>query len=202
MLDPANGLELKRVSLTTNVRITSGYPNYESLDGQQFQPAKKAITYQTNIVVGNYHYFLSHKAGFIGRIHLNTDAVEYLQVPLQVVRSTHNKEIKILHQKTLPNDMKNADGFLATQDKRNAGSGWGHVSAASPTVVGQYMYIPTMVGTVYVLKWNSEKLDAGSLVSISDLGPAGKTWTLSSLAHSQGQLYARTLRELICIESE
>ena len=64
------------------------------------------------------------------------------------------------------------------------------------------MYIPTMVGIVYVLKWNSEKLDAKSLVSISDLGPAGKTWTLSSLAHSQGQLYARTLKELICIESE
>ena len=202
VLDPANGLELKRVSLTDNVRITSGYPNYESLAGQPFQPAKKAITYQTNIVVGNYHYFLSHKAGFIGRINLNTDVVEYLQVPLQVVRNINNKETQILHKKTIPNDMKNADGFLATQDKRNAGSGWGHVSAASPTVVGQYMYLPTMVGTVYVLKWNLEKLDAQSLVSISDLGPAGKTWTLSSLAHSQGRLYARTLKELICIETE
>ena len=120
MLDPANGLELKRVSLTTNVRITSGYPNYESLDGQRFQPAKKAITYQTNIVVGNYHYFLSHKAGFIGRIHLKTDAVEYLEVPLQIVRSIHNKEIKILHQKTLPNDMKNVMAFspLKTNEMR------------------------------------------------------------------------------------
>ena len=168
---------------------------------QPFPPAKKALTYQTNIVVGNYHYFLSHKAGFIGRINLNTDVVEYLQVPLQVVRNINNKETQILHQKTIPNDMKNADGFLATQDKRNAGSGWGHVSAASPTVVGQYMYLPTMVGTVYVLKWNLEKLDAQSLVSISDLGLAGKTWTLSSLAHSKGRLYARTLKELICISN-
>ena len=98
--------------------------------------------------------------------------------------------------------MKNADGFLATQDKRNAGSGWGHVSAASPTVVGQYMYLPTMVGTVYVLDWNRSKLDGQTLVSISDLGPAGKTWTLSSLAYSKNRLYARTLKELICIEAE
>ena len=30
-------------------------------------------------------------------------------------------------------------------------NGWGHVSAASPTVIGDKIYMPTMVGTVYVL---------------------------------------------------
>ena len=202
VLDPENGDEINRVSLTNNVRITAGYPDYETKTGQQFQPAKKAITYQTNLVVGNYHYFLSHQAGFIGRINLKTEVVEYLQVPLQIVRNKVTHESQILQNTTIPNDMKNADGFRATQDKRNAGSGWGHVSAASPTVVGQHIYLPTMVGTVYVLKWNSPKLDKQALVSISDLGPAGQTWTLSSLAHSKGRLYARTLKELICIEAE
>ena len=52
----------------------------------------------------------------------------------------------------LKNNMKNADGFVATQDKRNAGSGWGHVFAASPTVVGKNIYMPAMLGMVYVLK--------------------------------------------------
>ena len=201
-LNPDSGKEISRVSLIKDVSISSGYPEFKTQIGQQFQPAKKAITYQTNIVVGDYHYFLSHKAGYIGRVNLLTHAIEYLQVPLQVVRNTKNKEVEILHDKTITNDMKNADGFLVTQDKRNAGSGWGHVSAASPTVVGQHMYLPTMVGTVYVLDWNRSKLDGQTLVSISDLGPAGKTWTLSSLAYSKNRLYARTLKELICIEAE
>ncbi len=61
------------------------------------------------------------------------------------------------------------------------------------------MYIPTMTGTVYVIKWESETLDQSALVSVSDLGHAGATWSLSSLSYSQGLLYARTLKELICL---
>ena len=94
--------------------------------------------------------------------------------------------------------MKNAHGFLATQDRRNAGNGWGHVSAASPIVVGENIYMPTMLGMVYVLKWNAKTLDEKTLVSISDLGTAGQTWSLASLSFSDGRLYARTLKELIC----
>ena len=56
-----------------------------------------------------------------------------------------------------------------------------------------------MIGMVYVLKWNAETLDENALVSISDLGPAGETWSLSSLSFSGGRLYARTLKELICL---
>ena len=64
---------------------------------------------------------------------------------------------------------------------------------------GAYLYAPTMLGMVYVQRWNAETLDKSALVSLSDLGPAGKTWSLSSLAYSDGRLYARTLKELICI---
>ena len=44
-------------------------------------------------------------------------------------------------------------------------------------------------------------LDENALVSISDLGPAGKTWSLSSLSFSNGRIYARTMKELICLDS-
>ena len=97
--------------------------------------------------------------------------------------------------------MRNAKGFLATRDKRNAGNGWGHCSAASPIVIGDYLYMPTMIGMVYIVKWNSPVLDEKALVSIGDLGPAGKTWSLSSLSYSDGKIYARTMKELICIDS-
>ena len=98
--------------------------------------------------------------------------------------------------------MKNADGHRVTQDRRNAGDGWGHVSAASPIVVGDYLYMPTMLGIVYVLRWQAPVLDENALVAVADLGPLGETWTLSSLSYSEGNLYARTLKHLICIGSD
>ena len=96
--------------------------------------------------------------------------------------------------------MKTANGFMATQDKRNAGNGWGHVTAAPPIVVSNYIYWPTMVGMVYVIDSTSKNLDASSIAGLSDLGLAGQTWSLSSLSFSDGKLYARTLKELICFE--
>lgn len=133
----------------------------------------------------------------IGRVNLKDGKVEYLEVPAQVVRQKEKSEAK-LWGKTIPNDMKNADGFKATMDKRNAGSGWGHVSSAPPIVVGDRIYFPTMVGIVYVLNWNAPVLDENALISVSDVGKAGETWTLSGLAYANGALYARTMKELIC----
>lgn len=171
---------------------------YVTKADQELPASKKPITYQTNLLVGDYHYFRSFGGFYIGRVNVKTGEVEYLEVPVQV-RRTKNTEDKVSWEKALPNDMRNARGFLATQDKRNAGNGWGHCSAASPTVIGEYLYMPTMIGMVYVLKWNAPSLNEEALVSISDLGPAGKTWSLSSLSYHDGRIYARTMKELICI---
>ena len=62
--------------------------------------------------------------------------------------------------------------------------------------------MPIMSGMVYVLKWNDEKLTESSLVAINDLGPINKTWTRSSLSFANGKIYARTIKELICIGSK
>ena len=161
---------------------------------------KKGFTYHTNCLVGDYHYFRAHGQYLIGRVSLKTNQVQYLQVPVQVVRSVQQPE-QLLWDKALPNDAKNNDGFVVCQDKRAMKDGWGHVSAASPLVVGDYLYMPTMIGVVYVLKWNAAILDENALVSISDLGPAQQTWSLSSLSASDGRIYARTMKELICLQS-
>ena len=147
--------------------------------------------------MGDFHYFRTHNQYLLGRVNLLTAKVEYLQVPVQVLRTENGEER--LWDKAIQNDVKNVDGFVVCQDKRAMLSGWGHVSAASPIVVGDYLYMPTMVGTVYVIRWDAATLDESALVSIGDLGPAGKTWTLSSLASEDGKLYARTIKELICI---
>jgi hypothetical protein len=44
-------------------------------------------------------------------------------------------------------------------------------------------------------------LGENALVSISDFGPAGETWSMSSLSCRDGRIYARTMKELICIGS-
>ena len=189
----------KAVSIFEGVQVCRRVEGrYLTQTGQSLAAGKKPITYQTNLMVGDYHYFRSFKDFLIGRVHVKTGKVEYLQVPVQVVRRA-GKPDEVLWEKPLPNDMRNAKGFLATQDKRNAGSGWGHCSAASPTVIGKHIYFPTMVGMVYVLEWDAPVLDEKALVSISDLGPAGETWSLSSLAFCEGKIYARTMKELICI---
>ncbi len=188
-----------KVSVLEGVQICRQVDGkYQIEFGQKLKAFKKPFTYQTNLLVGDYHYFRSFSGFRIGRVNVKTGKVEYLEVPVQVVRGKKAQD-KLLWNKALPNDMRNAKGFLATNDKRNAGSGWGHCSAASPIVVGEKLYLPTMIGMVYVLKWNAPILDEKALVSTSDLGPAGKTWSLSSLSFSNGRIYARTMKELICI---
>jgi outer membrane protein assembly factor BamB len=198
-IEIGTGKRLSAVSLTEGVTVTRWKDGqYLTLENQSLPKARKPITYFTNVLVGDYHYFRSFSQFLIGRVNLRNGKVEYLQVPPQVVRNPGRPDEK-LWVKSLPNDMKNADGFRATQDKRNAGNGWGHVSSASPIVVGDFIYFPTMVGMVYVLEWNRAKLDEKALHSLSDLGLAGETWSLSSLAYADGLLYARTMKELICL---
>jgi len=198
-VDVATGKIVQRTSLADGVTITAQQDGkYVRQDNASVPRFRRPITKNTNVLAGGYHYFRADSPFLIGRVHLSTGKVEYLQVPVQVVRKPGEKE-KVLWTGALQNDMKNADGFVVSQDKRNAGNGWGHVSAASPTVIGDKMYIPTMIGMVYVLDWKAEKLDANALLSISDLGPATRTWSLSSLSYAEGCIYARTLKELICI---
>ena len=202
VLDIKTGKRKGAVSLTEDVticRLENG--KYVTREKQRMAKAKKAITYMTNLLIDDYHYFRSFSGFMIGRVNIRTNKVEYLQVPAQVIRKVGKPDVTNW-QKALPNDMKNANGFRATQDKRNAGNGWGHVSAASPIVVGEKIYFPTMTGMVYVLKWNAETLDEQALLSISDLGPAGETWSLSSLSYANGRIYARTMKELICIREK
>ncbi|MDA7614877.1 PQQ-like beta-propeller repeat protein [Akkermansiaceae bacterium] len=195
-IDLKTGKIRNKVSVLEGVQICRQVDGkYKIESGQKLKASKKPFTYQTNLLVGDYHYFRSFSGFRIGRVNVKTGKVEYLEVPVQVVQGKAN------WTKALPNDMRNAKGFLATNDKRNAGSGWGHCSAASPIVVGEHLYLPTMIGMVYVLKWNAPILDEKALVSISDLGPAGKTWSLSSLSFSNGRIYARTMKELICLDS-
>ena len=157
---------------------------------------KHPMTYQTNILVGKWHWFLAHGKPYVGRIQVETGKVEYLEVPAQLEVT---QKTSIRHWgKGLKNQPTNAAGF-AIGRKGHTGTGFGHISAGSPILVGKYLFFPVVTGTVYVIDSTVEQLNPKALVAVNDLGPARETWTLSSFSFSQGNLYMHTMREVICI---
>ena len=202
-IDLEKGELSKPHSLQEQASLTTFEGNaYETVSNTKVElQGKKPNTYHTEILVGDYYFFRTHKERFIARVKVSTGEVEYLQVPVQVTWGPDGT-LERSWDKAVENDVRNNDGFLVWQDKRAKGDGWGHVSSASPVVVGDHLYMPTLIGMGYVLDWNAERFDQSALVSICDLGPAGKTWSISSLSYSDGRIYARTMKELICIESE
>lgn len=159
-------------------------------------------TNQANIALGDWHWFLAHNMHYLGRVHIETGKVEYLELPAQLMPSPiSRKQDVLLWGKGNPNNRPlNSAGF-AVGDKGHSGTGWGHISAASPTAVGRYLFLPVVTGTVYVIDTQAEELSPEAIVAINDLGPGGETWTLASLTYAQGRLYAHTMKEIICIES-
>ena len=159
---------------------------------------KPEPTNQTQILVGKYLLFLTHEGHCIGRVDTKTGKTEFLQVPIQVLRKSGKSEIT-LWDNHIPSKGTNSRGMRTANDKRSERDGWGHVTAGSPIAVNQYVFFSTMIGMTYVIDSQARKFDASALVSINDLGPAGETWSLSSLSYSQGKIFHRGLRHVACI---
>ena len=189
----------------------------QSVDFTRFDPATKAWTTkkniavktgkrhantnQSNLVVGDWHYFLAHDVAALGRVHLVTGITEYLQLPVQKIAGASTSADQLIWDRAnaIPSDVENSRGIKLSSDKRAAGPGFGHVSAASPIAVNGLLYVPIMNGTVFVIDAAAERLDDSALVAVNDLGPSGATWSLASLTASEGRLFAHTLKEILCL---
>jgi acetyl esterase/lipase len=230
-VDTATGKITRRVSFVEDVTVKARIDAKFQTRKETVDIGKKtrAIIQQSNVLVGDYHYFRSYTKPWLGRIHVKTGAVEFLQLPVQIVREPEATDIYLWTAEDVPkpvkpavadpkpnrkrkpsglpitkwmyrpNDMKNSRGFVVMGDARSKGNGWGHHASAIPTAIGDYLYVPVMTGTVYVIDWKAKALDEKAIVAINDLGRAGESWTRSSISWSNGRLFARTIRELICI---
>lgn len=186
----------------------------------QVDMRKRSIIQMSNLLFDQYHFFRTYNDNYLGRLDVKTGKTQFIQLPTQIQRDQNGtlscwNASQILDEYPLKkkqkthlsntwliqrNQMENHQGFKVFGDDRSQFSGWGHHSSALPIVAGDYLYVPTMSGLVYILKWNNEDFDHSSLISISDLGPLGDSWTRSSLAIVDGKIYARTIKELICID--
>ena len=204
-VDAKTGKILKRVNFCNDVSVRKWNGNaYVDANERLGSRKNRAITQQSNLRVGDYHYFRAYRHPYLGRVHLKTGKVEYLQLPIQLVREAGQPDLKVWSRAKgfRSADMKNNNGFVVMGDRRSRTNTWGHHASPIMTVVGEHLYLPTLVGTVYCIKWNAARLDEKAIAGINDLGPAGPTWTRASLSYANGKLYARTIKQLICIGSD
>lgn len=186
----------------------------------------RSIIQQSNVLAGAYHYFRSYTEPWLGRVDSRTGLVEYLQLPVQMRPGISRQEDELLwgpedmdvkvvealmrgkkKQAELPitkwafkeNDMRDASGNVVMGDQRSMGNGWGHHASQLPTIIGEFLYVPTMAGTVYVIRWNSESLNEDAIVAINDLGAVGGAWNRASLSFANDSLFVHTIDGLICI---
>ena len=64
------------------------------------------------------------------------------------------------------------------------------------------LYIPTTIGTVYLVDTAVEEFDERAVLSVNDLRSFGETWTVSSFSYAGGRLDHRTMKEVICVGSQ
>ncbi|MEO1524227.1 MAG: PQQ-binding-like beta-propeller repeat protein [Planctomycetota bacterium] len=209
VLDTATGKTIRSTDVSRNADVTEPWKPHENATrriGVEVRVGRKMpCTNQTNIVVGDWHYFLAHDVIAIGRVHVVSGKTEYLRVPIAVIAGDDGRDSNrwIWEKRDAPVlDTKNSRGIDIALDKRAKKSGWGHVSAASPIRVNDYLFFPIMNGTVYVVDTRAKVLDETALVAINDLGRTGETWTLASFSYARGRLYMHTMKEVLCIEQQ
>jgi len=220
-VDVSSGKTSRKTSLVKNVSVRMKKGDRwitKAMDIEASPRSEKSD--QSNLLVGDYHYFRSYIHNYLGRINANTGKVEYLQLPVSMLRKpnkhdqfiwdesdlaskpekTFNVPTDISYWTFKTNKMVNTRGFQLLGDARSQGNGWGHFAAQIPTAIGPHLYVPIMNGMVYVIDWNAKVLNENALLSINDLGTLGEAWTRSNMTYSNGRIFAQTIREVICIQ--
>ena len=167
-----------------------------------------------NIVINGYHYFLTtvaHRRNnhppkgrggpshCIARVNIATGKVEYLEVPVTVIRKPGLKD-SLVYGVAVSTSTLNSKGQDIAAETRSATDGW-EIPAfwGSPTAINNNIYFTTTPGITYVINSKAPVLDEHALIAINDLGPSGETWSMNSISYDKGRIYHRTLKELICI---
>jgi len=221
VLNTKDGSEAKRISWIENVTVTS----YDEKSGtfqtrkkvnlaKEDPPIKVFPAWHANLLVYPYFYFQcfdfqgqrrNNKANFgprrsIARIHVETERVEYLELPFPEpkVEGAILKNTEYFY----PNQTVNSRSIQIAGDKRSQRNGWWWCFNGNTIAINQYLYFTFMCGRVQVLDGQAKNFDESALVSLNDLGKFGETWSVNTPSFSQGRLYHRTMKELICIGSK
>jgi hypothetical protein len=173
--------------------------------------------WHTNAVANGWHWFVcstnNRRNGYapkghsgppnsLGRVHAESGKVEYLQLPVCVDRKTGEAD-QFIYNRALKTKTVDNQGREIADEERSRTDGW-QVNAFFPTpiVLGEKLYITTMLGITYVIDTKAAVLDQKAIIAVNDLGPLGDTWSLSSPSYAKGMLYHRSAKELVAIEKK
>jgi hypothetical protein len=221
VLNSRDGSEAKRISWIKDVAITSydektgRFTHRTGVDLSQDNPRMKVFpAWHANLSIYPHVYFQcfsfqGKRRGTpttigpqhsIARINVVTEKVEYLEIPFQV--STVEGQTIEGDEIRYPKMTINSRGIDVAGDKRSRRSGWWWCFNGNVIAVNQYLYFTFMSGKVQVLDGSVKQFDQRALVSLNDLGRFGETWSVNTPSYSNGRIYHRTMKELLCIESK
>lgn len=173
--------------------------------------------WHTNAVANGWHWFLcttnnrrnryapkghSGPAYSLARVHAESGKVEYLELPVAVERKPGEAE-QFVYGRAIKTRTVDNEGREIADEERSRTDGW-QVNAFFPTpiVLGNKLYISTMLGVTYVIDTTTNVLDQRAILAVNDVGPLGDTWSLSGPSPAPGVLYHRSAKELVAIDSK
>ncbi len=218
VLNTKDGTEAKRIAWNKDVTITSydsATKKFETRSGVNLAEETPPVTvfpaWHANLSMYPHVYFQCfHFQGkrrgretnigpknSIARINVETETVEYLEIPFDV--PTIDGEKKTGNGILYPNMTTNSRGIDVAGDQRSKRTGWWWCFNGNTIAVNQYLYFTFMCGKVQVIDGKAATFDQTALVSMNDLGKFGETWSVNTPSYSNGRIYHRTMKELICI---
>lgn len=219
LLHTGDGTEAKHISLEENVVVTSydattnTFLRRVGVDLSQEDPPMTVFpAWHANLSVYPYVFFQCFQfqgkrqgkmmnvgpRQSIARINVVTDAVEYLEIPFEVPKV--EGETPSGNGVLYPRMTVNSRGIDVAGDPRSRRTGWWWCFNGNVIAVNRYLYFTFMCGKVQVIHGHTDRFDESSLVSMNDLGVFGETWTANTPSYSNGRIYHRTMKELICVE--
>jgi len=221
VLNTKDGSEAKKISWMKNVTVTSydsETKTFQTREGVNLDEGETPVTifpaWFANLSVRPYLYFqcFNYQGKFqrkevnigprtsIARINVETGKVELLELPFETPEVPDQK-VKG-GQTFYPSMTVNSRGVDVAEDRRSGRTGWWWCFNGNTIAVNQYLYFTFMCGRVQVIDGKAEKFDQSALVAMNDLGKFGETWSVNTPSYSNGRLYHRSMKELICIEAD
>lgn len=222
-VDAADGTIKRRVNLVKKVPVCRWIDGKRIIQREDLPDNKpRAITQGSNLQVGKYHFFRAYTRNYLGRIDLESGKVEYLELPLQVLREPGKEERVLWNAEQRPSDlamlenkkfknnisyvslrlnsMRDSRGFKVSGDGRDIGNGWGHTASPYATAMGNRLFVPILCGVVFVVDTEAEKWDESAVVAVDDLGALGEAYTRASVTTDGTRVYGRTIREVLAFQ--
>ncbi len=152
----------------------------------------------TNVIIDDRLYFMLRHQPFIAFHDLKTGKNVHLEIPTEVVKQkSHPDKYRWKTKETT--DQLNAKGQRHNGEERSRGNGSQKAFLGTPIVVNNYIYFTNAHGLTYVLD-TTKAFSPEALVAVNDIGAQGQTFSLNTMAYSQGKLFHRSIKALYCIE--